>query len=78
MTTLHKPVRRVTTGLVREAGQARNVVVIMRPPNLLGFKAKGCRKEYVLPVETCYVMAVRAYAASKKREQIKSRKEGRK
>jgi hypothetical protein len=35
MTDLRKPVRRVSRGLIREAGKVREVVVILRPPNVL-------------------------------------------
>ena len=62
MTNLKKPVKRVSRGLVREAGKLREVVVILRPPNVIGFRAKGCRKEYQLTAEACYLMAVTAEA----------------
>ena len=67
MTQLTKPVKRNTNGLIREAGKLREVVVILRPPNVIGFRAKGCRKEYQLTTEICYNMAVKAEIAYKKK-----------
>jgi len=64
---LKKPVKRVTTGIVREAGRDREVVVTLHPPKLIGFRAKGCRKEYFLPSDACYKLAVRAEVESNKK-----------
>ncbi len=74
MTDLKKLVKRISSGLVREAGKIREVVVILRPPNVIGFRAKGCRKEYQLTTEGCYVMAVRAHVADQKKQKAKERK----
>jgi hypothetical protein len=74
MTNLTKPVKRISRGFVREAGQAREVVVILRPPNVIGFRAKGCRTEYRLTTEVCYLMAVRAHVAAEKREKKRLKK----
>ena len=73
MTNLSKPVSRVSRGLVREAGKLREVVVILRPPNVIGFRAKGCRKEYQLTAEACYTMAVRAHVAEAKKRKPKKK-----
>jgi len=67
MTTIKKPVARTTYGTVREAGKARQVVVIVRPPNVLGFRAKGCRREYQITTEVAYRMAVMATVAAERR-----------
>ena len=60
MTDLNKTLKRVSAGLTRESGKVRRVVVILRPPNVIGFRAHGCRTEYQLTIEACYTMAVRA------------------
>ena len=73
MTNLNKPVKRVTAGLVRDGPKTRLVVVIIRPPNVLGFRMKGCRKEYQLTAEVCYVMAVRAKVLVDKKANSKKR-----
>jgi hypothetical protein len=79
MTTLTKPVRRVSAAQVREQGRPRNIVVILRPPGTLGFRAAGCRREYQLPIEACYTLAVRAHvlAETRTRAQAQARKQNR-
>ena len=75
MTHLTKPVKRTTAAMVREAGQARPVIVILQPPNLLGFRAKGCRKTYYLPAESCWSLAVKAEtAAIQKQKRLEKQK----
>jgi hypothetical protein len=71
MTNLNKPIKRVSAGIVKEAGMAREVVVILRPPNVIGFRAKGCRREYQLTTEVCYSMAVKAHVADQRRQKQK-------
>jgi len=73
-TILRKPVIRVTRGKVREAGKLREVIVILRPPNVIGFRAKGCKKEYQLTAEACYWMAMKAEHMYKKKKKTKKRK----
>ena len=77
-TVLKKPVTRITRGMIREAGKARNITITLRPPNVIGFRAKGCRKEYRLTAEVCYTMAVRAHVAAEKRDKKKQKKSKRK
>lgn len=74
MTDLRKPVKRVSSGLVREQGKPREIVIILRPPNLIGFRAKGCRREYQLTAEACYTMAVRAHVMEQKKAKKKAKK----
>lgn len=65
---IRKPVSRTTRGKVREAGKFRDVVVTIRPPNIVGFRAKGCRTEYCITAEVGYMMGVRAHLADKVRQ----------
>ncbi len=74
MTDLTKTVKRVSVGYVREAGKPRQVVVILKPPNIIAFRAKGCRKEYTLTTEVCYVMAVRAAVERERRDKRKTKR----
>ena len=78
MTNLKKAVSRISSGFIHEAGRAREVVVILRPPNVIGFRAKGCRKEYQLTTEGCYIMAVKAHVADMKKQKAKEKKAKRK
>ena len=68
MTNLKKPISRVTNGKLHEAGKPRKIVITLEPPNLLYFRAKGCRKRYCLTAEACYMLAVEAEVRSKKRK----------
>jgi len=74
MTNLTKSVSWVSAGFVREAGKTRRVVVTMKPPNLLGFRAKGCRKTYWLTTDACYVAAVKADLADQRRQKRKEKR----
>jgi hypothetical protein len=74
MTDLNRAVSRVSRGAVREAGKLREVVVILRPPNVIGFRAKGCRKEYQLTTDACYWLAMKAEERSIAREKRKQKK----
>ena len=78
MTDLKTPLSRVSAGIVREAGKPREIVVILRPPNVIGFRAKGCRKEYQLTTEACYTLAVKAEVAAERRAKRKQKKAKRK
>lgn len=71
MTPLKKTVIRKTTGTIREGGKVRQIVVELTPPHLIVFRAMGCKRRYALPVEACYVMAVRALVLAEKTEKQK-------
>lgn len=74
MTALHKPVKRVTGAIVPEQGEPRNIVVTLYPPNVIGFRAAGRRKEMTLTLEACYIMAARAEAEVIRKERQAARK----
>ena len=74
MTRLKKPVKRVTSGTLLEHGKKRPIIIILRPPNIVAFRAKGCKKEYVLTAEAGYTLAVRAHAKDKERQKRIERK----
>jgi hypothetical protein len=78
MTNLKKPVKRVSAGFVRESGRAREVIVILRPPNVIGFRAKGGRKEYQLTTDGCYMLAVKAHLAYERKQKRIAKKQKRK
>ncbi len=64
MTRLHKAVTRRTHGTVFERGKERDIIVTLRPPNVIAFKLAGLRTEHTLTVEACYWQAVKATAES--------------
>jgi len=75
MTDLRKPVSRVSRATVREQGRQRQIVITLEPPNLLWFRAKGCRRRYALTADICYQLAVKASVAAQKRLKIKKREQ---
>jgi hypothetical protein len=74
MTSLTKQVKRLSSATVRERGAARPIVIILTPPNVLTFRAKGCRKGYDLTAEACYIMAVRADYERKRKDKLNKKK----
>ncbi len=74
MTDLKKTVKRVSAGLVREAGKLRKVVVILESPNVIKFRAKGCRRAYSLTTDACYHLAIKAHVADQRRQAKLKRK----
>jgi len=73
MTNLKKPVSRLSHGLIREAGAHRQIVITLEPPDLLYFRAKGCRKRYVLTADVCYALAVKAHVRDQKKQKAKDK-----
>lgn len=64
MTDFGRPVRRRA---VAGAVQGRRVVVILRPPDLVGFRLERTRRTYWLTAAACYSAAVRAEVLSTQR-----------
>jgi len=68
MTTLKRPVSRRTTLTLdnrRTARQQDQIVVTMYPdgtdrPAMLGFRRSRHKHEYLIPLESCFALAVRA------------------
>jgi len=74
MTDLERTIKRVSAGMVREAGKMRPVVISLEPPCVLGFRAKGCQKTYKLTADACYWLAVKADQQDKARQKRKQRR----
>jgi uncharacterized ParB-like nuclease family protein len=69
-----RPVYRETHGGIYDRGKTRPVIVSVEPPNVIGFRLKGCRKTYYLTAEGCFMKAVQAAVAAEKREKAKAKK----
>ena len=67
MVYLTRPIKRISSAVIHEAGKIREVVVIIRPHGVIGFRAKGCRKEYQITADILYTMAVKASVAAVER-----------
>lgn len=70
MTDLTKPVRR--RSFTRYG--SRRIVVCLKPGDLISFREEGRRKEYELPIETCFIMAARAEAESIRKAKAEAKK----
>jgi hypothetical protein len=70
MTPTTRPVSRLSTA--RDAG--RQIVIIIGPGELIGFRLKGTRKVLETTVGACYCMAAKALALRVKQEKINKRK----
>lgn len=61
MTDLDKAVRRRTTILLDNRMKARSrdqITVSLYPNSTIGFRQKGRRKEFILPLSVCYKLAI--------------------
>lgn len=74
MTRLKKAVKRESYGKIFEKGKDREIIVIIRPPDVIGFRAKGLRKEYQLTTDVCYVLAVNAHVLAEKKKKAAEKK----
>lgn len=74
LTRTHKATVRLTPD--RDAG--RQIVVIVGPGPLLGFRLAGTRKVYETTVRACYEMSVKAAKARERALKLANRKGGRK
>jgi len=67
MTKTKKNVTRETEAEMFEVGKYRPIVVTIKP-KLIGLRLKGQSKEYNLPIEKCFYLAVLAEKKRKKPE----------
>lgn len=66
--TMTKLSRQVRRECCRTADRGRPIIVSLEPGDVLGFRAKGTRTTYRLPVHHCYLMAAAAAAEAAKAE----------
>lgn len=65
---------KTTKAVIRESSAVdahRNIIIIVGPGELIGFRLKGTRKVYTTTVSACYVKAVRAEMESKRAAKVK-------
>ena len=77
MTGITRPCIRCSDAALHSLGRRRLVIVELRPdrPAVIGFRLKGTRKTYYLPIDHCYREALRAELARLKAERKAKRKE---
>lgn len=66
-----REIERETDALVFDQGKNRPVVLTIKPGRLLGVRLKGTRRNYDLPADSIYSMAVKAEIEAKKAEKRK-------
>lgn len=75
MTHVTRKVQRISPAAVYSQGRLRSVIICVEPPgDLVGFRLKGTRRTWTLPVSWCYLEACRATLAREKAEKRKARK----
>jgi len=76
MTELKKPVRRTAILLTDHRIKPRDgdrIIITLYPDQTIGFRQYRTRREYRLPLATCFKMAVLAEAEAKKKAKRISR-----
>ena len=73
MTEVKRQVKRLTVAVA----DRRQIVVEIPPPGrVIGFRLKGTRKTWYLPVDRCYTMAVLAEVEAQRAAKKAARKRG--
>lgn len=74
MIGVHRAIARISPAAIHSAGKARAVIIELEPPgNVIGFRLKGTRRTYKLPVDFCFREAVRAELAALKAAKKKAK-----
>lgn len=64
-----RPLARISTAAVHSAGRTRAIVVELMPPGeVVGFRLKGTRRTYWLPISWCYREALKAEVVRQRAE----------
>jgi hypothetical protein len=74
MTPIRKQIFRESSTHIRECGRSRAVIVGILPGDVLGFRLKGTRRQYVLPIGALFYQAARLYGEEMKRQKAAARK----
>ena len=78
MTTLNKPVSRVTQGHWGHGQRARRLVVTLQPGDVVSIRELRCKRIYAITVEDLMWHLLRCEAAKAREEKRKARAEKRK
>lgn len=74
MTPCTRRLSRESAAAIHSQGRTREVIVELRPPlDVIGFRLKGTRTTWFLPVAYCYREAIRNELARRKAEKRKAR-----
>lgn len=67
------PTTKATKRVSSDRWRGRNIIVIVGPGNLIGFRLKGTRKTYETTAYNCMEMAARAQANHERIEKLKAK-----
>jgi hypothetical protein len=67
MVTTNRPVKRVTQDSYRVLYSTPRPIVVILEKDTIGFREKGRREVFHLPIETCFKWAVRVKAQAVKK-----------
>lgn len=76
MRSINRHLARESNASIHSQGKRRAIVIELDPntPTLVGFRLKGMRTSYNLPIDWCYREAVRVELARRKAEKKKAKK----
>lgn len=75
MIAVTRALSRQSPARVHSGGRSRQIVIELAPPgDVIGFRLKGTRTTYHLPVDWCYREALKAELARRRAERKKARK----
>lgn len=74
MTNVDRKLARQSCVPMHSGGRHRPIIIELLPPGeLIGFRLKGMRTTYYLPVKTCYLEALKARMATLRAERKAAR-----
>ena len=76
MTTLSKPVKRLTASSIRDRGHNKRLVAILYPSGILGLRPERTRREEFIPLSIAYELAIRLRVRSEQAEKRKKKARG--
>lgn len=74
MTVAKRTTKRETAATSRESGKWRNVIVIVEPNGMVGFKLKGLRRVEWLHADVCYLLAIKARIRAEEKAKANKKK----
>ena len=74
MTPCTRKLARESCASIHSQGRSRPVLIVIGPPgDVIGFRLKGCRQTYYLPVAHCFREALKNELARRRAERKKER-----
>ena len=74
MTPLKSKITRMTGAEVRDRGKYRRLVISLYPNDTIGLRPEKMRKEEIVSIESCYVLAIKQRVAQERRDKLALKK----